>query len=322
MGKEISTDVSRDLRRPLIAVVGPTATGKTRRAVAIARHVGGEIISGDSRQVYRLMDLGTGKDLEEYGDVPYHLIDVAEPGTKYNLYQFLRDTRKADAEITARGKLPIVCGGTGLYVESFLKGMALPEVPENAALRAELEGKELPELKEILASMKTLHNVTDLDTCQRAIRAIEIQRYYLDHPDEARDAVEPTPRPALVVGVAIDRETRRRRITERLDARLAAGMTEEVERLLAAGVPAENLIYYGLEYKFVTLFMTGQISRSEMRDGLEIAIHQFAKRQMTWFRGMEKRGIPIAWLDHTLSDEDFVSETMRLYENRLRELEM
>lgn len=300
--------------RPLIAVVGPTATGKTRRAVSLARAFGGEIISGDSRQVYRSMDLGTGKDLEEYAGVPYHLIDVAEPGTKYNLYQFLRDADEACASIRSRGNLPIICGGTGLYVESFLKGMVLPEVPENPSLRAELEGKDLSELKDILASMKQLHNVTDVDTPQRAVRAIEIQRYYIEHPDAAAGAVDPTPRPALVVGVAIDRETRRRRITERLDARLEAGMVAEVESLLAAGVPAENLIYYGLEYKYLTLYVIGEITREEMRSQLEIAIHQFAKRQMTWFRGMEKRGIPIAWLDHSLSDEEFVGEVRRLYE--------
>ncbi len=300
--------------RPLIAVVGPTATGKTRRAVSLARAFGGEIISGDSRQVYRSMDLGTGKDLEEYAGVPYHLIDVAEPGTKYNLYQFLRDADAACASIRSRGNLPIICGGTGLYVESFLKGMVLPEVPENPSLRAELRGKDLSELKDILASIKQLHNVTDVDTPQRAVRAIEIQRYYIENPEAAAGAVDPTPRPALVVGVAIDRETRRRRITERLDARLEAGMVAEVESLLAAGVPAENLIYYGLEYKYLTLYVIGQITREEMRSQLEIAIHQFAKRQMTWFRGMEKRGIPIAWLDHSLSDEEFVGEVRRLYE--------
>ncbi len=299
--------------RPLIAVVGPTATGKTRRAVCIARHIGGEIISGDSRQVYRGMDFGTGKDLEEYQGTPYHLIDVAEPGTKYNLYQFLRDAGRACSEIEGRGNLPVVCGGTGLYIESFLKGTALPEVPENPALRKELSGKSLEELTGILASMKRLHNVTDVDTCQRAVRAIEIQRYYAEHPDEAAAATDPEPRPALVIGIAIDRETRRRRITERLDARLKAGMAEEVEGLLAKGVSAESLIYYGLEYKYLTLYVTGQISRDEMREKLEIAIHQFAKRQMTWFRGMEKRGIPIAWLDHGLSDWGFVEKVLRLY---------
>ncbi len=300
--------------RPLIAVVGPTATGKTRRAVSIARRIGGEIISGDSRQVYRSMDLGTGKDLEEYAGVPYHLIDVAEPGTKYSLYQFLRAADAACMEIRARGNLPVICGGSGLYIESFLKGMVLPEVPENSSLRKELEGKNLAELKEILSSMKQLHNITDVDTRQRAIRAIEIQRYYLENPEDACGAVAPTPRPALVIGVAIDRETRRRRITERLDARLEAGMVEEVERLLANGIPADNLIYYGLEYKYLTLYVTGRLTRDEMRGQLETAIHQFAKRQMTWFRGMEKRGIPIMWLDHSLPDEEFVDETLRLYD--------
>lgn len=321
MDKVENATGAADSRRPLIAVVGPTATGKTRRAVSIARRVGGEIISGDSRQVYRSMDLGTGKDLEEYREVRHHLIDVADPGTKYNLFQFLRDAGMACDEIVGRGNLPVICGGTGMYVESFLKGMALPEVPENPALREELEGKSLQELTSILESMKTLHNVTDIDTRQRAVRAIEIQRYYIENPEEARAATAPTPRPALVVGVSIDRETRRRRITERLDARLAAGMVEEVEGLLAAGVPAESLIYYGLEYKYLTLYVTGRMTREEMRSGLEIAIHQFAKRQMTWFRGMEKRGIPIAWLDHTLSDDEFVDQTLRLYDRVCGNLE-
>ncbi len=299
--------------RPLIAVVGPTATGKTRRAVSLAEHLGGEIISGDSRQVYKSMDIGTGKDLDEYGDVPYHVIDVAEPGTKYNLFQFLRDAASACDDIVRRGNLPILCGGTGLYVESFLKGTALPEVPENPELRKELSGKTLQELTSILESMKTLHNVTDVDSCKRAIRAIEIQKYYADHPDEARGATEPSPRPALVVGISIDRETRRKRVSDRLDARLNSGMIEEIETLLARGIPADDLIYYGLEYKFVTLYVTGQISREEMRERLEIAIHQFAKRQMTWFRGMEKRGIPIAWLEHDLSEWGFVDKVLHLY---------
>lgn len=300
-------------RPPMIAVVGPTATGKTRRAVSIAAHFGGEIISGDSRQVYKSMDIGTGKDLDEYGKVPYHVIDVAEPGTKYNLFQFLRDADSACDDVFRRGNLPILCGGTGLYVESFLKGTALPEVPENPELREELSGKELHELKAILETMKTLHNVTDVDSCKRAIRAIEIQRYYADHPEEAREVTDPQPRPALVIGISIDRETRRKRISDRLDARLNSGMIEEVEALLARGIPAEDLIYYGLEYKFVTLYVTGQISREEMRERLEIAIHQFAKRQMTWFRGMEKRGIPIAWLEHDMSEWGFVNKVVCLY---------
>lgn len=292
---------------PIIAVVGPTASGKTRRAVELARALGGEIISADSRQVYRGMDLGTGKDIAEYGDVPYHLIDICPAGTKYNLYEYLRDARAAVADISGRGLRPIICGGTGLYVESLLKGMYLPEVPENPALRASLRGKSLEELTGILAGMKTLHNVTDVDSPQRAIRAIEIQTFYADHPDQARMATSPEPLPAAVVGVDIPRDERRRRITLRLDQRLQEGMVAEVERLLAGGVGADDLIYYGLEYKYLTLYATGRITYQQMHDELETAIHQFAKRQMTWFRGMERRGIPIHWLPYDRPSEEFVA---------------
>lgn len=282
--------------RKIIAIVGPTASGKTGRAVELARAVDGEIISGDSRQVYRGMDLGTGKDLEEYGDVPYHLIDVAPAGSKYNLFEYLRDANRAISDIESRGKRVIVCGGTGLYVESLLKGMQLPEVPENPELRAALEGKPLDELACILAGMKALHNVTDIDTCKRAIRAIEIQTYYREHPEVEAKVVNPEPLPAVIIGLDIDRDSRRRRISERLEARLDAGMVDEVRRLLDEGVPAENLMYYGLEYKYLTMHVLGQLTFKEMHDGLETAIHQFAKRQMTWFRGMERRGFEIRWM--------------------------
>ncbi|MBD5361668.1 MAG: tRNA (adenosine(37)-N6)-dimethylallyltransferase MiaA [Bacteroides sp.] len=295
----------------MIVVTGPTASGKTRHAVNLAMALGnGEIVSADSRQVYRGMDLGTGKDLEEYGSVPYHMIDIRPAGSKYNLFEYLSDARQAIREIQERGNRPILCGGTGLYVESLLKGLALPEVPENPALRSSLRGKSLDELTEILASMKQLHNTTDVDTCARAIRAIEIQTYYQEHPElDPLRASQPLPC-AAIIGVNIDREERRRRIEQRLHARLKAGMVDEVRRLLDSGIPADDLIYYGLEYKFLTLYATGQISREEMERDLLIAIHQFAKRQMTWFRGMERRGFHIDWIEH--DDPEFISKSLEL----------
>lgn len=295
----------------LIVVTGPTASGKTRRAVELALALGnGEIVSADSRQVYRGMDLGTGKDLEEYGSVPYHLIDIRPAGSKYNLYEYLTDARRAIEEIQHRGNRPILCGGTGLYVESILKGLALPEVPENRELRDSLRGKSLEELTEILAAMKQMHNTTDVDTCARAIRAIEIQTYYQQHPElDPKQASKPIPYAALI-GVNIDREERRRRIEERLHSRLDAGMVDEVRSLLDSGIPADNLIYYGLEYKFLTLYALGNISREEMERDLLIAIHQFAKRQMTWFRGMERRGFHIDWIDY--DDPQFIAKSLNL----------
>lgn len=297
----------------ILAIVGPTASGKTRRAVDVAHALGGEIVSGDSRQVYRGMDLGTGKDLEEYGDIPFHLIDVAPAGSKYNLYEYLRDATDAIAGVKARRHVPVLCGGTGLYVESLLKGMRLPEVPENTELRASLEGKPLDELTKILEGMKTLHNITDVDTVKRAVRAIEIQTFYVEHPDMASMVSPTSPLPSVIVGVEIDREARRRRITERLDARIEAGMIDEVRRLLDTGIAPEDLIYYGLEYKFLTRHVLGELSFSEMRDGLETAIHQFAKRQMTWFRGMERRGFTIHWLPYDMPSDEFVAECLRLF---------
>ena len=287
--------------------MGPTASGKTRRAIDAARALGGEIISADSRQVYRGMDVGTGKDLADYGsDVRYHLIDVAPAGHKYNLYEYLRDSRAALADIRSRQKQPIICGGTGLYVESLLKGTLLPAVPENKALRESLRGKELSELAAILAQTKTLHNTTDIDTCQRAIRAIEIERYYLDHPDEAALARNPQPVEAVIVGIDIPREERRRLISERMRRRFdSENMLSEVQGLLDSGIAPDDLIYYGLEYKFLTLHLLGQLSRADTEAQLETAIHQFAKRQMTWFRGMERRGFTIHWLPWDMPDVEF-----------------
>lgn len=298
---------------PLIVITGPTASGKTGKAVALARAIDAEIISADSRQVYCGMDLGTGKDLDEYGEVPYHLIDICPAGYKYNLHKYLRDYEQARLDIESRGKNVVLCGGTGLYVESVVKGIQLPPVPQNAELRNELSGKSLDELTEILKSYKTLRNNSDIDTCQRAIRAIEICVYYHNNP-HLRAVTEPHPLSHVcVIGVDIDRDSRRRRISERLQARLDAGMIDEVRRLLDSGVPAQDLIYYGLEYKFVTRHVIGELSYEEMYTGLETAIHRFAKRQMTWFRGMaQRRGIAINWLPYDLSNTDFVASALHL----------
>lgn len=290
----------------LLVITGPTASGKTRRAVALAQRLNGEIISADSRQIYRGMDIGTGKDLDEYGDVPYHLIDICPAGYKYNLFEYIRDFAAAEQSIRSRNRLPIVCGGTGLYVESVLNGLRLPEVPQNDALRRQLATKSLDELKSMLEQMKTLHNTTDVDTPKRAIRAIEIQTYYREHPELAVD-VTPQPRADyLLICVDIDRESRRRRITERLRRRLDEGMVDEIRQLIADGVAPDDLIYYGLEYKFITRYVIGECTYDEMFAGLEIAIHQFAKRQMTWFRGMERRGFTIHRLPYDMGDDEFV----------------
>lgn len=291
----------------MLAVVGPTACGKTALAVDLARLVGGEVISADSRQVYRGMDIGTGKDLGEYvrdgKAVPVHLVDIVDVGEKYNLFEFQRDFLAAYEDIKQRGAFPVMCGGSGMYVESVLRGYRLIPVPENAALRASLEEKSLEELTAILSTYKQLHNNTDTDTKKRAIRAIEIEEYYAACPVEERTFPQIR---TLTVGVDVSREVRRERISARLRSRLAEGLVEEVERLLASGITAEQLIYYGLEYKFVTLYVTGQLPYDEMVNGLEIAIHQFAKRQMTWFRGMEKRGTEICWVDGSLPRDEQV----------------
>ena len=300
------------MNKKLIVILGPTASGKTHRAVSLARAIDGEIISADSRQVYSGMDIGTGKDIDEYGDVPYHLIDICPAGYKYNLYEYLRDFDHVFADIKKRGKNAILCGGTGLYIESVLNGLKLPEVPENKELRDELSAYSLEELTKMLAAMKSMHNTTDVDNKKRAIRAIEIQTYYNAHP-QAAAAAQPHPiSDALIIGIDIDRELRRQRISHRLDARLLAGMVNEIQELIRLGVKPEDLSYYGLEYKFVTAYVTGKISKEEMHDMLEIAIHQFAKRQMTWFRGMERRGFKINWLPYNLSDEEFNKMVLKM----------
>ena len=296
----------------LYVITGPTASGKTSKAVALARAIDAEIISADSRQIYKGMDIGTGKDLEEYGSVPYHLIDICEAGYRYNLFEYLRDFKIAYNDIIGRKKNVILCGGTGLYVESVVKGIELPAVPENPILRQMLAGKSLQELTDILQRYKTLHNVTDVDSCKRAIRAIEIQQYYHENPDLK---IKTTPHPlknVLVIGIDIDREHRRNKISQRLKQRLQNGMIDEVAGLIRSGVSPDNLIYYGLEYKFITLYVIGRITYDEMSSQLEIAIHQFAKRQMTWFRGMEKRGIHINWLPYDMDDEKFVASIAKL----------
>ena len=300
------------MNKKLIVILGPTASGKTHRAVSLARGIDGEVISADSRQVYSGMDIGTGKDIDEYGDVPYHLIDICPAGYKYNLYEYLRDFDHVFADIKKRGKNAILCGGTGLYIESVLNGLKLPEVPENKELRDELSAYSLEELTKMLAAMKSMHNTTDVDNKKRAIRAIEIQTYYNAHP-QAAAAAQPHPiSDALIIGIDIDREVRRQRISHRLDARLLAGMVNEIQELISSGVKPEDLSYYGLEYKFVTAYVTGKISKEEMHDMLEIAIHQFAKRQMTWFRGMERRGFKINWLPYNLSDEEFNKTVLKM----------
>lgn len=304
--------------RKMITILGPTASGKTTLAAHLAAKTGAEIISADSRQVYRGMDIGTGKDLADYvvdgKKIPYHLIDICEPGTKYNLFRYQEDFLNAYEDIRNRGVKPILCGGTGLYIEAVLKGYSLSPVPQNAELRERLASKSLEELTAMLVELKkktgsTMHNRSDVDTAQRAIRAIEIEEHNLNNPMPAREC---PPIDSLIIGVDIDRDERRRKITNRLKARLEEGMVEEIQGLLRRGIPAEDLIYYGLEYKFVTEYVTGKLTYDEMFRQLEIAIHQFAKRQMTWFRGMERRGFHIHWLDASKPIDDKVMAIMEL----------
>lgn len=297
----------------LITILGPTASGKTPLAAALASRLDSEIISADSRQVYRGMDLGTGKDLADYTvagkTIPYHLIDIVDPGYKYNVFEYQRDFLQSYQSVRERGKLPILCGGTGLYLEAVLKGYRLIPVPENPELRNRLSDKSLDELTRILSSYKKLHNSTDVDTVKRAIRAIEIEEYYLTQDVEERSF--PTIN-SLIIGVDIDRELRREKITRRLKQRLGEGMVDEVRQLIAGGVSPDDLIYYGLEYKYLTLYAIGELTFEEMFHQLEIAIHQFAKRQMTWFRGMERRGFTIHWIDASLPMEQKVDSILNL----------
>ena len=313
---------TKDKAGSLITILGPTASGKTSLAAHLAYEIDAEIISADSRQVYRGMTIGTGKDLEDYmikdRQIPYHLIDICEPGTKYNLFRYQEDFIKVYADMMQRGKQAILCGGTGLYIESVLKGYHLSPVPQNQELRDALADKSLEELIEILKRLKQqsgsmMHNKTDVDSCQRAIRAIEIETYNLEHPTEDRTfpAIE-----SIIIGVVIDRDARRAKISERLQKRLDSGMIDEVKGLLDSGIPAADLIYYGLEYKYITEYIIGKIGFEEMFRRLEIAIHQFAKRQMTWFRGMERRGFTIHWVDALLPMEEKVGMIKELISAR------
>lgn len=301
-----------------ITILGPTASGKTVLAASLAKAIDAEIISGDSRQVYRGMDLGTGKDLDDYVvdgyHVPYHLIDIVDPGYKYNVFEFQRDFLNAFEDIRNRNKKVILCGGTGMYIESVLKGYRLIPVPENKELRESLSSKSLDELTDILSRYKKLHNSTDVDTVKRAIRAIEIEEYYLSNDVDER----PFPNyNSLIIGVDIIRELRREKISRRLRQRLDEGMVDEVRRLLDSGISAEDLIYYGLEYKYLTLYVTGELSYDDMCSQLEIAIHQFAKRQMTWFRGMERRGISISWINAEWSLQHKIDVVLGLLDNHV-----
>jgi tRNA dimethylallyltransferase len=297
----------------LLIITGPTASGKTSFAVEIAKRVNGEIISADSRQVYRGMNLGTGKDYDDYlingRYMPCHLIDIADPGYKYNVFEYQRDFLKVYLSLKERKVFPVVCGGSGLYADSIITGYKMFEVPPDSGLRIELEKKSIEELRDILSIYKKLHNITDTDTKKRVIRAIEIEYY---NRNIGKNNIEFPKVRSLVVGIMFDRETRRRRITERLNQRLRAGMVEEVKHLIETGVKAETLIYYGLEYKYITLYLTGKLLYNDMVRDLETAIHQFAKRQMTWFRGMERRGIKINWLDGNLPLSEKVGKVMEL----------
>jgi len=301
------------MNHELITILGPTASGKTSFAATLAARLDAEIISGDSRQVYRGMTIGTGKDLDDYvvdgKRVPYHLIDICDPGYKYNIFEYQHDFFKVFKEIRDKQKIPILCGGSGLYIESVLKAYPLLDVPQNQELREKLKDKTLSELEIILRSYKKLHNSTDLDTSQRAIRAIEIEEYYLKQNPASN---EYNPVNSLIIGVSIDRDLRRQKISSRLKKRLDEGMIEEVQSLLNSGLSPEDLMYYGLEYKFLTQYIIGQLSYQEMFEQLEIAIHQFAKRQMTWFRGMERRGFQIHWIDAALPIEEKIERVMAL----------
>ena len=289
----------------MVTILGPTASGKTELAVNLAYSLGGEVISADSRQIYRQMDLGTGKDLTEYivnGQViPYHLIDIAEPGYQYNVFEFQRDFLKVYLALKEKGTFPVMCGGSGMYLEAILKGYRLIQVPINEKRRTELQSLSLDALKEILSHYKAVHNNSDTENTKRALRAIEIEEFCAVHPetDLSFPAIS-----SLIVGINSDREVRRRRITARLKQRVDDGMIDEVQRLLNSGLNPEDLTYYGLEYKYITNYILGQLSYDEMLTTLNIAIHQFAKRQMTWFRKMEREGFKIRWMESELPTEE------------------
>jgi tRNA dimethylallyltransferase len=301
----------------LITILGPTACGKTRLAALLAERVRGEVISADSRQVYRRMNLGTGKDYNDYivkrKKIPYHLIDIVEPGYEYNVYEYQRDFINVFRDITNRDKLPVLCGGSGLYLEAVLKGYRLINVPKNPGLKKELEKKTMEELEGILKGFKNLHNITDLTDRHRLIRAIEIGSYYNDHPEYNTEYPALN---ALIVGIKLSREERRQRITERLEERLAKGMVDEVRELIASGIPPAKMTYYGLEYKYITYFLNGELQYDEMVARLNSAIHQFSKRQMTWFRRMDRMGINIHWLEGNLAEDTRLQKIMEWMEKR------
>jgi len=290
---------------PIITVLGPTATGKTGVAVRIAAELGGEIVSADSRQVFRRMDIGSGKDLSEYQydgkPIPYHLIDIEEPGVEYNVFRYQQAAFEAMEGIRARGNRIVLCGGSGMYVEAVLRGYRLFPVPENPVLRDQLEAHTDEELTAILAAYKSLHNDTDTSERPRLIRAIEIEEYYANHP-ELSERVRPLE--SAIIGLRGERNHIRERITRRLQTRLKEGMVDEVKALLDEGIPPERLIRYGLEYKFVTQYLTGELHYGDMVTLLNTAIHQFSKRQMTWFRRMERMGFNIRWVDADLPDDE------------------
>ena len=300
----------------LITVLGPTATGKTCFAAKLADRLNGEIISADSRQVYKRMDIGTGKDYNDYivagKSIPVHLIDIVEPGYEYNVFEYQSDFVKVYNEISSRGKIPVLCGGSGLYLEAVLKGYRLINVPVNETLRMELEKKSMEEMAAMLRSFKTVHNISDLVTRKRLVRAIEIESFYLENPDFSQDYPDLKP---FIIGISCDRESRRERITKRLIQRLNNGMIEEAERLIRDGISLEKMMYYGLEYKYIALFLKGELTYDEMFTDLNVAIHQFAKRQMTWFRRMERNGIKIHWIDANQADEHKLNKTLELLQN-------
>lgn len=305
--------IRKEIPYDLLVITGPTASGKTELAAAVSARTGGEVISADSRQVYRGMDIGTGKDFNDYlvqgVRIPYHLIDIVNPGYKYNVYEYQHDFLSVYKDMKKRNTFPVVCGGSGMYIDSIVSGYRLAEVPPDNRLREELESKSLEELIDILRSYKSLHNVTDIDTKKRAVRAIEIEKYYATK----ESSITSFPKvKALITGVKFDRDARRERISRRLKERLESGMVEEVRRLMDEGIGSDSLIYYGLEYKYITLFITGTLTYDEMFRTLETEIHRFAKRQMTWFRGMERKGTVIHWLDGNMPLEEKVEAIIKL----------